>query len=99
MLFHHDTHNVYTSGLDPTYLLYADPELSRLYVDITLGKQDDPAPLIRDRFGAKWAFTDSGHRDFLREATKDGKMRIVYEDDDCVVLEVVDPPPAVETEG
>lgn len=99
MLFHHDTHNVYTSGLDPTYLLYADPELSRLYVDITLGKQDDPAPLIRDRFGAKWAFTDAGHRDFLREATKDGKMRIVYQDDDCVVLEVVDPPPAVETEG
>ncbi len=90
MLFHHDTHNVYTSGLDPTYLLYANPELSRLYVDITLGKQDDPAPLIRDRFGAKWAFTDSGHRDFIRKATENGQMRIVYEDEDCVVLEVTD---------
>lgn len=97
MLFHHDTHNVYTSGLDPTYLLYANPELSRLYVDITLGKQDDPAPLIRDRFGAKWAFTDSGHRDFIRKATENGQMRIVYEDEDCVVLEVTDAaPPAKE---
>ena len=90
MLFHHNTHNVYTSGLDPTYLLYANPELSRLYVDITLGKQDDPAPLIRDRFGAKWAFTDSGHRDFIRKATENGQMRIVYEDDDCVVLEIAE---------
>lgn len=92
MLFHHDTHNVYTSGLDPTYLLYANPELSRLYVDITLGKQDDPAPIIRDQFGARWAFTDPGHRDFIRKATENGKMRIVYEDSECVVLEVVDDP-------
>ena len=92
MLFFHNTHNVYTSGLDPTYLLHADPELSKLYEDITLGKKDDPGPLIRDRFGARYAFTDSGHKDFIRKATVDGGMKIVYEDKDALVLEVVDNP-------
>jgi hypothetical protein len=90
MLFHHDTHNVYVSGLDPTYLLHANPELSKLYEDITLGRTNDPGPLIRDRFGARWAFTDTGHHDFIREATEDGHMKIVYEDEKCAVLEIVD---------
>lgn len=90
MLFHHDTHNVYTSGLDPTYLLYANPELSKLYEEITLGRTANPAPLIRDKFGARFAFTDTGHRDFIRNATDGGAMKVVYEDDHTVVLEVQD---------
>jgi hypothetical protein len=90
MLFHHNTHNVYTSGLDPTYLLYANPELSQMYVDITVGRTPDPAHLIRDRFGARYAFTDSGHTDFIRNATTDGHMRVVYEDEHALVLEVAD---------
>ena len=88
MLFYHDTHNVYASGLDPTYLLHADPKLSKLYEDITLGRVDDPAPLIRDKFGAKYAFTDTGHTDFIEKATAGGAMKIVYEDEHAAVLEV-----------
>jgi hypothetical protein len=89
MLFHHNTHNVYASGLDPTYLLHADAELSKLYEEITLGRVDDPGPLIRDRFGARWAFTDLGHQDFIRKATAEGGMKIVYEDEKVAVLEVI----------
>jgi hypothetical protein len=92
MLFYHDTHNVYVSGLDPTYLLHADPELSKLYVDITLGKVDDPGPLIRDKFGARFAFTDTGHTDFIEKATAEGHMQVVYRDDNAAVLAVVDEP-------
>jgi hypothetical protein len=92
MLFYYDTHNVYASGLDPTYLLHADPDLSKLYEDITLGKVDDPAPLIRDRFGARYAFTDTGHTDFIDKATADGAMKIVYEDEHAAVLEIQDAP-------
>ncbi|HQR38073.1 MAG TPA: hypothetical protein PLF26_06680 [Blastocatellia bacterium] len=99
MLFFHNTHNVYTSGLDPTYLLHANPELSKLYEDITLGKKDDPGPLIRDRFGARYAFTDSGHKDFIRKATANGGMKIVYEDKDALVLEVVDNPPPADADS
>lgn len=96
MLFHHDTHNVYVSGLDPTYLLHADPELSKLYEDITLGRTENPGPLIRDRFGARYAFTDTGHTDFIRNATAEGAMKVVYKDEHTVVLEVVDQPTGAE---
>jgi hypothetical protein len=96
MLFHHDTHNAYASGLDPTYLLYANPELSELYEEITLGKKKNPAAIIRDRFGSRYAFTDSGHGDFIRNATDGGQMKVVYEDEHALVLEVQDDKVVVE---
>ena len=90
MLFHHNTHNAYVSGLDPTYLLYANPELSELYEEITLGKKKNPAAIIRDRFGSRFAFSDTGHTDFIRNATDGGQMKVVYEDEHAIVLEVQD---------
>ncbi len=98
MLFYYDQRNVYASGLDPTYLLHADRELSKLYEDITLGHVDDPGPIILDRFGARYAFTDTGHTDFIAKATENGGMKIVYEDDHAAVLELVTDASAPETE-
>ncbi len=67
-LFYYDpTHN-YVSGLDPTYLYDRDPALSKLYDRITLGEEEDPGPLIRDRFGARYVFTDNLHQDFFDNA-------------------------------
>ena len=70
--------------------LHANPELSKLYIDITLGHTPDPGHLIRDRFGSRYAFTDSGHTDFIRNATTDDHMKVVYEDEHAVVLELND---------
>ena len=39
-----------------------------LYDRITLGKEEDPGPLIRDRFGARYVFTDNSHDDFFDNA-------------------------------
>lgn len=63
-LFYYDPSHAYVSGLDPTYLYDKDEALSRLYDRITLGKEEDPGPLIRDRFGARYVFTDNTHEDF-----------------------------------
>jgi hypothetical protein len=64
-LFFYDTTHVYVSGLDPTYLLDKNPDLAKLYNNITLGKEKDSGPLIRERFGAHYVFTDDGHEDFI----------------------------------
>jgi len=56
-LFYYDPTHVYASGLDPTYLLDKNADLSRLYARITTGEEEDPGPLIRDRFGATWVFS------------------------------------------
>jgi hypothetical protein len=96
-LFYYNPANVYVSGLDPTYLYDKDKKLSALYDEITLGKEEDPGPLIRDRFGARYVFTDNQHEDFLDNAQTSGWFEIVYEDTQCTILHIrdqrVEPPP------
>ena len=85
-LFYFDSTHRYVSGLDPTYLFDKNPELSRLYDRITLGEQDDAGPLIRDRFGARYVFTDNSHDAFYEKATESGWFEVVYEDMQCTIL-------------
>ena len=79
-MFYYDTRHAYASGLDPTYLLNMDgklkrePKLSELYKKITLGEEDDPGPLIRDQFGARYVFSDLEdiHDNFYAKAMGSG---------------------------
>jgi hypothetical protein len=91
-LFYYDPTHVYTSGLDPSYLHDKDPDLSDLYVKITTGDQEDPGPLIRDKFGARWVFSDNttDHDSFYDRALSSGWFDRVYEDADCSVLHLRD---------
>jgi hypothetical protein len=78
------------SGLDPSYLFDKDPELSRLYEGITLGREEDPGPLIRNRFGARYVFSDNTHHDFFDHARASGWFDIVYEDTQCTIMYIRD---------
>src|SRR6185503_15598087 len=98
-LFYFDETHYYVSGLDPSYLYDRDPVLSRLYDRITLGKEDDPGPLIRDRFGARYVFTDNNHHDFFAAARASGWFEIVYEDEQCIIMHILDEKPALPTEN
>jgi len=103
-LFYYDPTHGYVTGLDPTYLLDRNPELSRLYERITLGEEKDPGPLIRDKFGARYVFSDNthDHDDFYANAMESGWFDRVYEDDDCTILHIRDqkgaPPPETQTD-
>jgi hypothetical protein len=89
-LFYYDPAHSYVTGLDPTYLYDKDPALSKLYDRITLGEEEDPGPLIRDRFGSRYVFTDNSHEDFFDNAQASGWFEIVYEDRDCTILHIRD---------
>ena len=89
-LFYFDPTHYYVSGLDPSYLFEKNPDLSRLYDRITLGQQDDPGPLIRDRFRARYVFSDNAHDDFFEKARESGWFDIVYEDTDCTIMYIRD---------
>jgi len=102
-LFFFDPTHRYVSGLDPTYLYDQNAALSKLYDRITLGEENDPGPLIRDRFGARYVFTDnsSDHTKFSTKAMDSGWFEIAYEDKDCTVLHILDqkkPVPPGQTE-
>lgn len=91
-MFYFDTDHRYVSGLDPEYLLKQNPELSNLYVDITTGKLKDFHSIIKDKFGARYVFTDNdeGHDDFVYNALSSGWFENAYEDDHCTVLKLRD---------
>ena len=91
MLFYYNPRSEYVVGLDPTYLYDRDPEMWRLYARITLGQQSDPAPLIRERFGAEYVFTDNQHTGFLNVATESGDFETVYQDRYATVLRIRGP--------
>ena len=91
MLFYYSPDNTYVVGLDPTYLYDRDPELWKIYASITLGDEDNPAPLIRDRFEAEYVFTDNEHPDFLQVAEDSGDFEKVFEDKFTTVLRVRKP--------
>lgn len=89
MLFYYNTSNVYVVGLDPTYLYNRDPGLWKLYASVTLGEEPDPGPIIRDRFGAEYVFTDNEHDAFLQAAYGSGNFKTVYSDRYTTVLRVM----------
>ncbi len=89
LIYYDPTHN-YITGLDPNYLFDKDPSLSALYDRITLGTQEDPGPLIRDRFGARYVFSDNNHQDFFDKARLSGWFDIVYEDTECTIMYIRD---------
>jgi hypothetical protein len=89
-MFYYDQSHTYVSGLDPNYLFSRSKELSDLYRDITLGKVEDPGPIIRDKFGAQYVFTDKEdvHDEFYANAIASGWFDNVYEDDECAILKL-----------
>lgn len=89
-LYYFDETHYYVTGLDPSYLYDKNPKLSQLYERITLGQERDPGPLIRDRFGARYVFSDNEHDDFFQHARESGWFDIVYEDADCTIMYIRD---------
>jgi hypothetical protein len=89
-LYYFDSSHYYVSGLDPSYLFDKDAGLSQLYDRITLGQEEDPGPLIRDRFGARYVFSDNAHHDFFEHARSSGWFDIVYEDTECTIMYIRD---------
>lgn len=90
-MFYHDTKHAYVFGLDPNYLYSKNPDLYKSLTDITGGKVDDPAPEIRDKFGAKIIFSDAKENsDFIAKALESGWCDKVYDDEDAIILRIRD---------
>ena len=88
-LFFYDTKHTYVYGLDPNYLYSAHPELYTLLKDITEGKTEDPAPLIRDKFGANYIFADAKENiDMIAKALDSGWVETIYEDDEARLFKI-----------
>jgi hypothetical protein len=88
-LFFYNTANVYTIGLDPTYMERYDAGLYTDWVKITKGEVEQPSALIGTRFGAAYILSDLRHSSFLKQAARDPKLREVYRDEFAVIFELL----------
>ena len=100
-MFFLDTKHSYVYGLDPNYLYTENPELYRLVKDITGGEIDDPAPIIREKFGTRWIFSDARENEtFIAKILESGWADTVYEDGEAYILRIRDvkgePPPETD---
>jgi hypothetical protein len=87
-LFFYNTQNLYTIGLDPTYMELYDADLYSEWRAITRGEITPPGPAIRADFGAEYVMSDRLHTSFLRAAADDGSLEQVYRDDEAVIFKV-----------
>jgi hypothetical protein len=88
-LFFYNTSNLYTLGLDPTYMELHDAGLYDEWVDITRGRIDQPSRAIRERFGGEFVLSDLEHGSFLAQAGDDPGLKEVYRDKYAVIFETV----------
>ena len=89
-LFFHNQKHSYVAGLDPNYLYSRNPELWKEFEAITTGKTGDFAGTIREKFGARYVFSDNNHDDFFGKAMDSGWFEKVYEDDESFILKIRD---------
>ena len=88
-LFFFNTKHRYVYGLDPNYLYSENPELYKLLQDITGGKVDNAAPLIREKFGANYVFTDAKENDdMVAKLLESGWVEMIYEDEESRLLKI-----------
>lgn len=90
-LFFYSTTNVYTIGLDPTYMELYDADLFSEWRQITRGEIEQPGQIMHDRFGASYVFSDLKHKDFIDVAAGDPLLEELYRDEYAVIYSVDQP--------
>ena len=90
-LFFYDTKHAYVYGLDPNYLYTQNPDLYKSLKDLTEGKVDDPGPVIREKFGARYIFADAAENtDMIAKGLESGWLETIYEDNEARLFHIRD---------
>lgn len=88
-LFFLDQKHTYVYGLDPNYLYSENPELFKLIGPLTSGKEENPGPIIREKFRANYIFTDAKeNEDLVANCIQSGWCETAYEDDEAIFLRI-----------
>lgn len=88
-LFALDDRLKYVSGLDPTFLLEREPDLSGKYNRLMTGAATGTAyAFVHDELGARFAFIDLvRNQNLLPVFEQDARWEIIYRDDEAAIFE------------
>jgi hypothetical protein len=95
-LFYNDANTRYVNGLDPNYLAYADPARFGMWLwvsTVTADEPNDPAPVMRDAFGARFAVVARGLDGLAERLAKSPHARLITRTRFAWLYELVPVPP------
>lgn len=90
ILFYENDHNYYLIGLDPTFMYNYDPQLQKIYIDITTGKiRYGLGNLIKGKFNAPYIFTEKNrHQVFIANLNLAPDIIPVYADEEVIIYQI-----------
>lgn len=87
-LFVHRDQYTYIAGLDPVFLLEANPELSHAYTALMVGKEGaDPYEIMHNKFGSSISLLEKRtDTDLIHLLKEDERFKLLFEDEELVVF-------------
>ncbi|MFA6307514.1 MAG: hypothetical protein WC664_01640 [Patescibacteria group bacterium] len=91
ILFYNNDHNYYIIGLDPTFMENYNPQLHKLYREITYGNiRYNISKYIKNDFKADYIFVDrDGHENFIQNLILDKGVSEVYQDNKTIIYKII----------
>jgi hypothetical protein len=73
--------NDYFVTLDPIYMRYWDPQLYKLYRDISFGGTEDPYKLLKEKFGVSYGYAGKAYfSGLIAQIRRDPRFEVLAED-------------------
>jgi hypothetical protein len=89
MLFYNNHQNYYIVGLDPTFMYNYNPDLYKLYADITTAKKTDNLyKAVKENFKAKYFIVNEDRKQLDKNLKRAGNFSKVYQDKDGTVYKL-----------
>ncbi|HBV57876.1 MAG TPA: hypothetical protein DEB73_01235, partial [Candidatus Magasanikbacteria bacterium] len=88
MLFYHNSNNVYTAGMDPTFFYRYDQELYKTWVTIGARQETKPEEKIKNDFGTNILLLKLTEKKLLEQIEKNPQFVLKYEDKEAKIFEI-----------
>ncbi len=80
----------YFVTLDPVYMYNKNPELYRIYRDVSFGKTDDPYAILKNTFRVKYGYAGKSYfSGLIDQVRKDSRFEILAEDQFGVIFKLI----------
>ena len=82
--------NDYFVTLDPVYMYNKNPELYKIYRDVSFGKTIDPYAVLKDTFKVKYGYAGKNYfNGLVEQIKKDARFTILAEDQFGVIFKLI----------
>ncbi|MBI2416204.1 MAG: hypothetical protein HYV33_06130 [Candidatus Kerfeldbacteria bacterium] len=88
-LFYYNSQAVYMAGLDPTFMYRFNPTLYQLWVDLTTGDYHGDVSAALTTLAVDYVLIEHDHVAMERLIKQTTRARLVYQDDEVTVYQVV----------